>query len=159
MATGRPGLHRRLRGPLNAGSPYLRSGLALRTSSEARCTSGLTIILSTSTHVSKLQQQGRDSSRSTHTITMARRQHLTLTIALALTLFFSISYFFSGGTLSGRDGARLTTGAARSAPEKPLQDGHDAGSKSEFTVDLDSLPGSLLEGDSIAPKLENATLK
>ncbi|POR34535.1 Sulfhydryl oxidase [Tolypocladium paradoxum] len=103
------------------------------------------------------QQQRRDSSHST--ITMARRQHVTLTIALALVLFFSISYFFSGRTVSARDAAGLTTGATRPAPEKPLQDGHDAGSKSEFTVDLDEVPGSLLEGDSIAPKLENATLK
>ncbi|PNY29924.1 Sulfhydryl oxidase [Tolypocladium capitatum] len=90
---------------------------------------------------------------------MARRQHLTLTIAIALLLFLSISYVFSGGFASSRDAARLATGATRSAPQKPVRDAHDAGSKSEFTVDLDEVPGSLLDGDSIAPKLENATLK
>jgi hypothetical protein len=71
---------------------------------------------------------------------MARRQHLTLSILLVVLLFFSISYFFSGS--SSHDVDRIP-----------------AESKSEFKVDLSGMPSSLLDGESIAPKLENATLK
>ncbi|KAM0259622.1 hypothetical protein ACHAQJ_003201 [Trichoderma viride] len=74
---------------------------------------------------------------------MARRQHLTLSLLLVVLLFFSISYFFSGS--SSHDVDRIPA---------PL-----AESKSEFKVDLGDMPASLLDGESIAPKLENATLK
>ncbi|KAL7813916.1 ERV/ALR sulfhydryl oxidase domain-containing protein [Trichoderma aethiopicum] len=71
---------------------------------------------------------------------MARRQHLTATVLLAVVLFFTITYLLSGTSSHGVD-------------RTPAE------SKSEFKVDLDDMPASLLEGDSIAPKLENATLK
>lgn len=74
---------------------------------------------------------------------MARRQHLTATILLAVVLFFSISYFLSGS--SSHDVDRILASVADSKPE--------------FKVDLSGMPASLLDGESIAPKLENATLK
>ncbi|KAL7906372.1 ERV/ALR sulfhydryl oxidase domain-containing protein [Trichoderma velutinum] len=74
---------------------------------------------------------------------MARRQHLTASILLVVVLFFSISYFLSGS--SSHDVDRIHEPAAE--PE------------SEFKVDLSGMPASLLDGESIAPKLENATLK
>ncbi|TQV92677.1 hypothetical protein V2A60_009145 [Cordyceps javanica] len=106
---------------------------------------------------------------------MARRQHLVLSLLLIVFLFLSISYFFTsvpaaavdraaslvgvtsnknkqqrpgGGGGDGDDDAKLVKDAA------PVQTPTPSGG---FSIDLDSLPS--LEGDSIAPKLENATLK
>lgn len=76
---------------------------------------------------------------------MARRQHLALAVILAFVLFFSISYLFSSET--GTD------------DHVALKGGSPAGSDKGFTVDFDALPVGILEGESIAPKLENATLK
>ncbi|GFP59540.1 hypothetical protein ACSS6W_010899 [Trichoderma asperelloides] len=78
---------------------------------------------------------------------MARRQHLTLSILLGVCLFFSITYFFSGSSSHGVDRIPAPMG------ESPAE------SRSQFKVDLGDVPASLLEGESIAPKLENATLK
>jgi hypothetical protein len=75
---------------------------------------------------------------------MARRQHLTATVLLAVVLFFSITYLLSGSSSSNADRTREAVVA------EP---------KSEFKVDFDGMPANLLEGESIAPKLENATLK
>ncbi|KAH6604363.1 erv2 [Trichoderma cornu-damae] len=80
---------------------------------------------------------------------MARRQHLTASLLLAVLLFFSISYLFSGST--GHDVDRIP--AREPHGESPAE------SKSEFKVDLGGMPAGLLDGESIAPKLENATLK
>ncbi|KAL7934576.1 ERV/ALR sulfhydryl oxidase domain-containing protein [Trichoderma chlorosporum] len=74
---------------------------------------------------------------------MARRQHLTASILLVVVLFVSISYFLSGS--SSHDVDRIHEPAAEP--------------KSDFKVDLGGMPASLLDGESIAPKLENATLK
>ncbi|KAL6694531.1 ERV/ALR sulfhydryl oxidase domain-containing protein [Trichoderma pleuroticola] len=74
---------------------------------------------------------------------MARRQHLTASILLVVVLFFSISYFLSGSSSHDVDRIREPAGEP----------------KSEFKVDLGGMPASLLDGESIAPKLENATLK
>lgn len=79
---------------------------------------------------------------------MARRQHLTASILLIVALFFSISYLFSGS--SSHDVDRSPA---------PLSQSPADSSRSEFKVDLGGMPASLLEGESIAPKLENATLK
>ncbi|KAM0470531.1 hypothetical protein ACHAPX_009898 [Trichoderma viride] len=78
---------------------------------------------------------------------MARRQHLTLSILLGVCLFFSITYFFSGSSSHHVDRIPAPMG------ELPAE------SRSEFKVDLPDMPASLLGGESIAPKLENATLK
>ncbi|UKZ71260.1 uncharacterized protein TrAtP1_012221 [Trichoderma atroviride] len=78
---------------------------------------------------------------------MARRQHLTLSILLGVCLFFSITYFFSGSSSHHVDRIPAPMG------ESPAE------SRSEFKVDLPDMPASLLGGESIAPKLENATLK
>ncbi|KAL6903132.1 ERV/ALR sulfhydryl oxidase domain-containing protein [Trichoderma evansii] len=78
---------------------------------------------------------------------MARRQHLTVSILLGVCLFFSITYFFSGSSSHHVDRIPAPMG------ESPAE------SRSEFKVDLGDVPASLLEGESIAPKLENATLK
>ncbi|KAL7793666.1 ERV/ALR sulfhydryl oxidase domain-containing protein [Trichoderma ceciliae] len=76
---------------------------------------------------------------------MARRQHLTASILLVVLLFFSISYFFSGSSSHDVDRIPLS--------QSPKE------SKSEFKVDLGDMPTTLVDGESIAPKLENATLK
>ncbi|KAK4060447.1 uncharacterized protein Triagg1_10766 [Trichoderma aggressivum f. europaeum] len=73
---------------------------------------------------------------------MARRQHLTASILLVVVLFLSFSYF-----LSSHDVDRIHDYEPAAEP------------KSEFKVDLGGMPASLLDGESIAPKLENATLK
>lgn len=98
---------------------------------------------------------------------MARRQHLTLSLLLIVFLFLSISYFFTSAPAAARDNA---TPIAAKPPAQASTDDHshnDAhlvkdGAPSPtpsagFSIDIDSLPS--LEGDSIAPKLENATLK
>ncbi|OLN93239.1 FAD-linked sulfhydryl oxidase ERV2 [Colletotrichum chlorophyti] len=81
---------------------------------------------------------------------MARRQHLSLMVLLAIVAFFSISYLFSGG--SGEAASPAPPAAA--APLKG-----DSVSTSSDAVDLGHISGSILTGESIAPKLENATLK
>ncbi|CAG7562863.1 unnamed protein product [Fusarium equiseti] len=80
---------------------------------------------------------------------MARRQHLTLTFVLVLGIFFTLSYFFSGPSRS------VLLPKLHNDVELPLKDAP----RSEFAADLNAMPAGLLEGESIAPKLENATLK
>ncbi|ATY61382.1 FAD-linked sulfhydryl oxidase ERV2 [Cordyceps militaris] len=106
---------------------------------------------------------------------MARRQHLTLSVLLIVFLLLSISYFFTSAPGAARDRAASFVSAVKN-PTKPRpaqastgtnsdndgQTGKDAAAPSAtpsagFSIDLDSLPA--LDGDSIAPKLENATLK
>lgn len=91
---------------------------------------------------------------------MARRQHLTLTVILALIVFFSITYLFSGSS-TARHVEPLKSGRDAEVPLKPADPKPapaSTDSKSDFKIDLDAIP-NLSEGDSIAPKLENATLK
>ena len=90
---------------------------------------------------------------------MARRQNLALSVALAFALFFSITYLFSNAPPHSDD----LGGLAPDDHSKPhvavvppkAEDPRDA---APFKLDLDSA-AALFEGDSIAPKLENATLK
>ncbi|CVL00950.1 related to Erv1p and rat ALR protein [Fusarium mangiferae] len=79
---------------------------------------------------------------------MARRQHLTPTFILVLGVFFTLSYLFSGPS-------RSILPKYQSDVELPLKEAP----RSEFAADLGALPAGLLDGNSIAPKLENATLK
>ncbi|OAQ98527.1 hypothetical protein LLEC1_04147 [Akanthomyces lecanii] len=111
---------------------------------------------------------------ATHTpitlVEMARRQHLTLSLLLIVFLFLSISYFFTSAP------AASLVGAAAPNKQQPAQASTDdqqqnlnhndatqtveaaaPSATAGFSIDLDSLPS--LKGDSIAPKLENATLK
>lgn len=76
---------------------------------------------------------------------MARRQHLLATIVLAFVLFFSISYLFSS--------------EPKTVDHVSLKGDGPVDSDKGFIVDLDAIPVGILEGESIAPKLENATLK
>lgn len=80
--------------------------------------------------------------------TMARRQHLALTVVLALVVFFSISYLFTSSP---------TPDTAIYRP--PVDNLGSSGDAQGFQLDLDAMPVGVLEGESIAPKLENATLK
>ncbi|KAG5976517.1 hypothetical protein E4U58_003349 [Claviceps cyperi] len=88
---------------------------------------------------------------------MARRQHLTLTVLLVVVVFFSVTYFFSSSASPirraaapfGRDAESTSQKTTAAPPSEPNAD---------FTLDLGAIP-TLSEGDSIAPKLENATLK
>lgn len=78
--------------------------------------------------------------------TMARRQHLTLLVALAIAAFLSISYLF------GRDDRELAVTLPR------VKDG--ALSATASAVDLfGEVPSGILAGGSIAPKLKNETAK
>ena len=80
---------------------------------------------------------------------MARRQHLALTVVLALVVFFSISYLFTS-----------TSSTPETAIYRPPVDNlGSSGDAQGFQLDLDAMPVGVLEGESIAPKLENATLK
>lgn len=91
---------------------------------------------------------------------MARRQNLALSVALAFALIFSFTYLFSTSSPALSNGVPAAgisrPGSAGSPP--PPQDARDAAEK-PFAVDLNAVPGAILDGDSIAPKLENATLK
>lgn len=79
---------------------------------------------------------------------MARRHHLTLSLALAFLILFSVSYLF-------RSSASFSAYPMFPGQDTPrTADGQDG-----FQVDLGDLPVGILEGGSIAPKLENATLK
>jgi hypothetical protein len=69
---------------------------------------------------------------------MARRQHLSLTVLLGLAVLFSIYYIFSGSPPAS------DMSAAASPPGN---------------LDVHHIPGNILAGGSIAPKLENATAK
>ncbi|PFH58717.1 hypothetical protein XA68_13315 [Ophiocordyceps unilateralis] len=91
---------------------------------------------------------------------MARRTHITLMLLLGLAFLFSISYLYSGpGSLTARDAARLLNKVRSRPPQAPLSN-TDAGSKGDAESGFKpGLPDALLDGDSIAPKLENATLK
>ncbi|KAF4876401.1 FAD-linked sulfhydryl oxidase ERV2 [Colletotrichum siamense] len=77
---------------------------------------------------------------------MARRQHLSLMVILAVVAFFSISYLFSGSSPD-----------APSPAAAPLKG--DTISSSGDMPDLGHISNSILSGESIAPKLENATAK
>ncbi|KAF6838367.1 FAD-linked sulfhydryl oxidase erv2 [Colletotrichum plurivorum] len=81
---------------------------------------------------------------------MARRQHLSLLLVVAIVAFFSISYLFSGPSID----AASPKPPAAAAPLKG-----DSVSSSADTPDLGHISNSILSGESIAPKLENATAK
>ncbi|KAM4055181.1 Erv1 / Alr family protein [Hirsutella rhossiliensis] len=97
---------------------------------------------------------------------MARRQHLTLTLLVVIALFFSISYLYGGpGSVSAHDAARLLR-SVRDNAQSPLskvptsfKPASHVEAKPGPASELSDAPGSLLDGESIAPKLENATLK
>jgi hypothetical protein len=90
---------------------------------------------------------------------MARRQHLTLTIALGLLIFISVSYLFSShGEPRGSGYPTNEDRLPVEQPAVPVKQSND-GFGADFKVDLDAIPAGILEGESIAPKLENATLK
>lgn len=101
----------------------------------------------------------RETPRLLVAVVMARRQHLTLTVVLGLIVFFSITYFFSGGSAS----RQLNSGRAAEVPlgniaKEASSTSSTPGPQTDFKIDLDEIP-NLAEGESIAPKLENATLK
>ncbi|KAF4123011.1 mitochondrial FAD-linked sulfhydryl oxidase [Geosmithia morbida] len=99
---------------------------------------------------------------------MARSRHLALTILLALAVFLSLSYMFSSPP-APRDEQALGLDLGRtppppdtpppSPPPPPSSSEQDKETSGGFVMDLDSIPPAMFEGDSIAPKLENATLK
>ncbi|KAG6040301.1 hypothetical protein E4U41_000946 [Claviceps citrina] len=89
---------------------------------------------------------------------MARRQHLTMTVLLAVVVFLSITYLFSGSASPATREASLKTGRdAESIDQKPTA-APPSEPISDSKFDLSAMP-NLAEGESIAPTLENATLK
>ncbi|EQK98640.1 ERV2 protein-like protein [Ophiocordyceps sinensis CO18] len=96
---------------------------------------------------------------------MARRQHLALTLLVVVSFLFSISYLYSGrGSLSAHDAARLLK-TVRDKAQSPLskvptsfKPAAPVAAKPGPGFELSDAPGSLLDGESMAPKLENATL-
>ncbi|KAH6675273.1 FAD-linked sulfhydryl oxidase ERV2, partial [Plectosphaerella plurivora] len=84
-------------------------------------------------------------------VAMARRTPISAIIVLAVLAFFSITYLFSSSDSS--PSASFGSGAAKS-PAAPL-----VKDSSTDPVELGTIDSNILIGESIAPKLENATLK
>lgn len=82
---------------------------------------------------------------------MARRQHLTLTL-MGVMLFLTLIYYMS----SSSSGSRYPTMEVDSPWDRPEHS--DSQSDSAGNPAL-GVPDSILQGGSIAPKLENATAK
>ncbi|AEO67865.1 uncharacterized protein THITE_2117004 [Thermothielavioides terrestris NRRL 8126] len=88
---------------------------------------------------------------------MARRHHLTLTL-MAVMIFLGLTYIMSSGSaISDRYPAGMPSGKW-SNPEQGSRTGSAKGSDSDSNPAL-GLSESILQGGSIAPKLENATAK
>ncbi|KAG6010789.1 hypothetical protein E4U21_004177 [Claviceps maximensis] len=91
-----------------------------------------------------------------------RQQHLTLTVLLSVIVFLSITYLFSGRSSPVRRDTVPLQAAGRNVADPAMNQKSMAAEPSKpdakFNIDLDAIP-DLSEGDSIAPKLENATLK
>lgn len=86
---------------------------------------------------------------------MARRQHLTLMVVLAVVAFLSLTWLMSG---SPTDANPPFTPA--SPPLEKSGDDVKPAAKVDSTEKGDfGLPGSILTGGAIAPKLANATAK
>ncbi|KAH7369443.1 FAD-linked sulfhydryl oxidase ERV2 [Plectosphaerella cucumerina] len=81
---------------------------------------------------------------------MARRTPISAIILLAVLAFFSITYLFS----SSGSGSSTSFGSGAAKAAAPL-----VKDSSADTVDLGAVDSGILLGESIAPKLENATLK
>jgi len=78
---------------------------------------------------------------------MARRTPISAIIILAIIAFFSVSYLFSSS-----ESSRESFGSG-SAPAPLTKD------SASPVGDLGHIDSSILMGESIAPKLENATIK
>ncbi len=90
---------------------------------------------------------------------MARRQHLTLTVALVVFGFLSLTYLFSSSA-SRYPKAELLSPireAAHSNP-KPVDPKQQVVQPADHKIDF-GLSSSVLTGGAIAPKLENQTAK
>ena len=92
-----------------------------------------------------------DSQSPSIPVAMARRTPISAIIILAVLAFFSITYLFSSSDSS--PSASFGSGAAK-APAAPL-----VKDSSTDPVELGQIDSNILIGESIAPKLENATLK
>lgn len=68
-----------------------------------------------------------------------------------MVVFFSISYLFSSSPSSSIPESNIY--------RPPVDNLGSKGDAQGFQLDLDAMPVGVLEGESIAPKLENATLK
>ncbi|GAB1317389.1 Sulfhydryl oxidase [Madurella fahalii] len=82
---------------------------------------------------------------------MARRQHLTLTL-IGVMLFLTLTYYMS----SSGSGDRYPTMGVDNAWNRPEHSGSHGDSASNPALGISD---SILQGGSIAPKLENATAK
>lgn len=90
---------------------------------------------------------------------MARRQHFTLMLVLGFFACLTLFYLFSGSpdrALSAPavpvDVSAATHGSSHPPEKQTVTD-------EEATIDVNGIPKGILSGESIAPKLENATLK
>ncbi|KAK3305395.1 ERV/ALR sulfhydryl oxidase domain-containing protein [Chaetomium strumarium] len=93
---------------------------------------------------------------------MARRQHLTLTL-VAVMVFVGLIYVMSGSSNTQRYPTRIPSGF-ESKPEHRSHEGsgsvRDSDSDSvSVSNPASSISDTILNGGSIAPKLENATIK
>ena len=89
---------------------------------------------------------------------MARRLYHNLAIAFALIVFFTVS-FWSPLSTTPRPSDYDVHGEKHEGPAQAQAPLEPPASEPGFSVDVDLIPTAALEGDSIAPKLENATLK
>ena len=102
-----------------------------------------------------------ESEKRNESHAMARRQHLSLIVVLGFFACFTLFYLFSGpsdSTLSvprvSGDVSPVTQHNAHAGPGNQKTTAEDAS-----RIDVGSIPDSILSGGSIAPKLENATIK
>ena len=90
---------------------------------------------------------------------MPRKQHLAAILAASLFAVFTVFYLFSGYD-HAREGP-----AGPGAPAQDAQAHGDEGSLGSFkgepigAAEIEGVAAGILEGGSIAPKLENATAK
>ena len=84
---------------------------------------------------------------------MPRKQHLAAIFAAALFAAFTVFYLFSGYDYVSAGTATAPPAPADKAPLESLK-GEPIGA-----AEIESAGAGILEGGSIAPKLENATAK
>ncbi|CAI4216104.1 unnamed protein product [Parascedosporium putredinis] len=88
---------------------------------------------------------------------MARRQHFTLMLVLGFFACLTLFYLFSGSPDRALSTPAVPVDVSAAthghAPEKQKVTDEEA------TIDVNGIPKGILSGESIAPKLENATLK
>lgn len=90
---------------------------------------------------------------------MPRKQHLAAVLAASLFAVFTVFYLFSGHGYVGA-GAAPAAAPAQDAPAHGDKESLDSFKGEPIgAAEIESVTAGVLDGGSIAPKLENATAK